>query len=162
MAKVKEWFEGRCIMQTALDAYKVGQQGDTIVFPFFSPDGELELVKYRDLENEKQTGKKKIWSNEDPEYHLWGWQAIDDDTREVVICEGEIDALTWFQQGVPALSVPNGGGKGNKQTIWIDNDYERLQRFACFQWKLLLQNLLGAFRPHPRDSSNILFFYRHL
>jgi twinkle protein len=127
--KIKEWFDDRCIMQKALDAYKVGQQGNTIVFPFFSPEEKLELVKYRDLDTEEQTGKKKIWSNSDPEYHLWGWQAISDDTREVVICEGEIDALSWFQQRVPALSVPHGGGDGDKQNVWIDNDYERLQRF---------------------------------
>ncbi len=126
---VKEWFEGRCIMETALDAYKIGQQGNTIVFPFFSPDGKLELVKYRDIEAEKQNGKKKIWSNPDPDYHLWGWQAVNDDVRDIVICEGEIDAMSWSQQGFPALSVPQGAGGGDKQIAWIENDYERLQRF---------------------------------
>ncbi len=126
---VKEWFAGRCIMGKALDAYKIGQQGNTIVFPFFSPEGNLELVKYRDLDLERQNGKKKIWSNSDPEYHLWGWQSIDDDARDIVICEGELDAMSWSQQGFPALSVPQGAGGGDKQTVWIKNDYERLQRF---------------------------------
>lgn len=126
---VLQWFEGRGIFQKSLDAYKVAQQGNTIVFPYLSPTGELELVKYRDLDAEQTSGKKKIWSNSDPEYHLWGWQAIDDNYRQVVICEGEIDALSFCQQDIPALSVPQGGGSGNKQEVWLENDYDRLERF---------------------------------
>lgn len=126
---VLQWFDDRGIFQKSLDAYKVGQQGETIIFPYLSPNGDLELVKYRDLAAEKDNGKKKIWSNIDPNYHLWGWQALDDNVRSIVICEGEIDALTWHQQGIPALSVPQGGGEGAKQTAWLENDYDRLERF---------------------------------
>ncbi|MBE0583490.1 MAG: hypothetical protein IH612_06950, partial [Desulfofustis sp.] len=122
---ILRWFESRGIFQRSLDAYQVGQQGDKIIiFPYLSPEGELDLVKYRDIEAETKSGKKKIWSNPDPEYHLFGWQAVDDDTRYVVICEGEIDALTFFQQGIPALSVPQGGGDGAKQSAWLDNDFD--------------------------------------
>jgi twinkle protein len=127
--QIASWFEGRAIFPKSLDAYKVAQQRNTIVFPFLSPSGEFELVKYRDLDAEKDGGKKKIWSNNDPEYHLFGWQAISDNDRSVVICEGEIDALSWYQQGIPALSIPQGAGGGDKQTVWIENDYDRLQRF---------------------------------
>lgn len=126
---VLKWFEGRGIFQKSLDAYRVGQQGNTIVFPFFSPAGELELIKYRDLDAEKACGKKKIWSNADPEYHLWGWQALDGNSRHVVLCEGEIDALSWHQQGIAALSVPQGGGDGAKQAAWLENDFDLLERF---------------------------------
>lgn len=127
--QILQWFEKRGIFQKSLDAYRVGQQDMTIVFPYISPTGDLELVKYRDLGAEKVNGKKKIWSNVDPDYHLWGWHAIDDNTRQIVICEGEIDALTWHQQRIPALSVPQGGGDGAKQTAWLENDYDRLERF---------------------------------
>jgi len=124
--EVLSWFESRAIFEKSLNAYKVGQKdGTTIVFPFLSPSGDLELVKFRDI-NLDSNGKKKIWSNDDPDYHLWGWQAIGDNDREVVICEGEIDALSWYQQGFPALSVPSGAGN---QTAWIENDFERLERF---------------------------------
>jgi twinkle protein len=126
---ITSWFEGRNIFPKSLEAYKVGQKGSTIVFPFLSPKGDLELVKYRDISAEENGGKKKIWSNEDPQYHLWGWQAIDDNVRDIVICEGEIDALSWYQQGIPALSIPQGAGGGDKQETWIQNDYDRLQRF---------------------------------
>ena len=126
---VADWFLGRGITKSTLDAYKIGQQGNTIVFPFLSPEGKLELVKYRDLDAEKDGKKKKIWSNQDPEYHLFGWQAISDNDRAVVLTEGEPDAMSYFQQGIPALSIPQGAGDGEKQQAWIRNDFERLERF---------------------------------
>jgi len=126
--KPLEWLKSRNIQDSAITAFKVGAHGNTLVFPFLSPDGSIELVKYRDLDSE-EGGKKKIWSNKDPEYHLWGWQAIPNNARTVVICEGEIDALSWYGQGHASLSIPQGAGSGDKQEIWINNDYDRLLRF---------------------------------
>lgn len=123
---VLDWFENRGIAQKTIESYRIGQQGSVIVFPFISPEGELELVKFRDTAAE---GGKKIWSNSDPDYHLFGWQSITDNDRHVVITEGEIDAMTYHQQGFPALSIPQGAGDGDKQKVWISNDYERLERF---------------------------------
>lgn len=56
---------------------------------------------------------------------LFGWQAIPESTRRLVITEGEIDALSVASQGIPAVSVPFGAG--NHQ--WIETDWERLERF---------------------------------
>jgi len=39
-----------------------------------------------------------------------------------------MDCMTYHQCGIPALSVPNGGGGGAKQD-WIFSDYDRLSRF---------------------------------
>lgn len=47
------------------------------------------------------------------------------DGGELVICEGEIDAITWAQFGYPAVSVPSGA----KYLGWIDLCWEWLQRF---------------------------------
>lgn len=46
--------------------------------------------------------------------------------RGLVICEGEIDALSWAQYEWPAVSVPNGAGSLN----WIDQCWPYLERFA--------------------------------
>src|SRR5690606_1191767 len=59
---------------------------------------------------------------------LFGWQAIPENVREVVLTEGELDALSWAAYGYPAMSVPYGGGKGAKQQ-WIESEYDRLDRF---------------------------------
>jgi DNA primase len=45
---------------------------------------------------------------------------------ELVICEGEIDAITWATYGFAAVSVPGGA----KYTGWIDLCWEWLERFS--------------------------------
>lgn len=116
--------EVRNIPGHVLDAYRVGERGDEIVFPFLLPDGVLALVKTRKAED--GAAPKPTAANCEPV--LFGWQAIPDDAREVIITEGEIDALSWAAYGYPAMSVPFGGGKGGKQA-WIENEFERLDRF---------------------------------
>ncbi|EIM5533249.1 toprim domain-containing protein [Salmonella enterica subsp. enterica] len=97
-----------------------------IAFPYLR-DGELKQVKR--LGTERHNGKKIIMAEADCEPCLFGWQAMSPTERNlVVICEGEIDAMTIYQYGFPALSVPFGGGTGAKQQ-WIDTEFENLSRF---------------------------------
>lgn len=117
------WAEKRKIQPETLKAFKIAQKDNAVVFPFISPEGELELVKYRGIES------KKIWSNKNPIPCLFGWQAVKDNDRDIIICEGEWDACAWFQAGHPALSVPFGGGTGRKQEDWINYEFHRLERF---------------------------------
>jgi twinkle protein len=100
-------------------------KGTFIVFPSFR-DGVLLAVKY--LHTERREGKKFTLVEPGCEPVCFGWQAIDTNSREVTISEGEIDAITLFQYGFPAVSVPFGGGKGDKQQ-WVDSDWEHLSRF---------------------------------
>ncbi|MBF0339688.1 MAG: AAA family ATPase [Magnetococcales bacterium] len=129
----------RRLSREALMAYRVmtvdrigpweeGKQawfGDWIGFPSYHED-DLKLVKYLNLE--RKDGKKIILPEPGCEPILFGWQAIPDDAREVVITEGEIDAITAWDYGLPALSVPFGGGAGAKQQ-WLDSEFPRLDRF---------------------------------
>ena len=99
--------------------------GPWIVLPFMR-DNELIGVKY--LHVNRRDGKKFTLVEPDCAPTLFGWHAIPDDARTVVLCEGEIDALSLYQYGHPAMSVPFGGGKGDKQQ-WVDYDWEHLERF---------------------------------
>jgi twinkle protein len=114
----------RNVSAAAIEAYKVGEAGDEIIFPFLLPDGTLALAKAR----KAAAGASPKPTAADCEPVLFGWQAIPASAREVVITEGEIDALSMFDYGRPAMSVPFGGGKGAKQQ-WIENDFERMERF---------------------------------
>src|SRR5690625_97466 len=116
--------EARNIPGEVLASYRVGEQGSRIVFPFLLPDGELALVKVRDAVN----GAAPKPTEAACEPVLFGWQALPDDARNVVITEGEIDALSMAAYCYPALSVPLGGGGGDKQR-WIENEFERMERF---------------------------------
>lgn len=123
--KVRDYLmEVRNLPSHVLDAYKIGEQGDMIVFPFLLPDGDLAMAKVRKAEDGARP--KPTAANCEPV--LFGWQAVPPQTREIIITEGEIDALSWAAYGFAAMSVPFGGGAGEKQA-WIQNDFERMERF---------------------------------
>ena len=113
----------RKLTSDAIEAYKIGEDGENIIFPFMHGN-ELVMAKYRpaiDGGTPKPTtaGCKPV---------LFGWQAIPEDARSVTITEGEIDAMSMWDYGFPALSLPFGGGKGAKHA-WIDHEYHRLDQF---------------------------------
>ena len=84
------------------------------------------FVKFLGID--RPLGKKVTRVEPGCEPILFGWQAIPDDAREVVIEEGELNALSLWDYGRPALGVPFGAGGGAKQR-WIESEYVRLQRF---------------------------------
>jgi twinkle protein len=124
-SRVRDYLtEDRNLPADVLTRYKIAQQGDSIVFPFKLPNGETALIKRRKAED----GAKPAPTEADCEPVLFGWQAVSDDVRDIVLTEGEIDALSWAAYGYTALSLPFGGGGGGKQQ-WIENEYERMARF---------------------------------
>lgn len=106
-------------------SYEIPHSNDEIVFNYIR-DGELIFVKT--LKLERKNNDKQIFVSANSEPCLFGWHLIPKTAREVVICEGELDAMSFHQYGIPALSVPFGGGKGDKQK-WIEFEYDRLARF---------------------------------
>ncbi len=119
-----DWLMSRGISLQTVEAFKVVEQvrdGKTYaVFPYLR-DGEYVNGKYRNVAD-----KKDMRQEGGAEPCLFGWHLIEPRCRRVAICEGEIDAMTLHQVGIPALSV--NAGAGNHQ--WIDNDWERLDRFS--------------------------------
>lgn len=84
------------------------EQDTVIAFPY-QRDGEIVHIKYRSII------QKRFWSSKDTEaivYNLDGCQGA----MNVVIVEGELDALALMSVGIASvLSVPNGAfGPGQK------------------------------------------------
>jgi twinkle protein len=132
----------RMLTEDTIKAYNVGEcdkigpwkgwkrekpwDGPWMIFPY-RKDDTLLSVKYLHLELNK-SGKKQTLVEANCQPSLFGWKVIKSNDRVVTICEGEIDAMSLFQYGHPALSVPFGGGKGDKQQ-WIEYEWENLQQF---------------------------------
>ena len=108
-----------------ISAYEIGERNHEIVFPYFR-DNELIFIKY--LKLQRTNNKKQMSVEPNCEPCLFGWHMIPNNARSITICEGEIDAMTFYQYGLPALSVPFGGGGGDKQR-WIEQEFDRLAIF---------------------------------
>ncbi|SMF24132.1 twinkle protein [Trinickia caryophylli] len=127
---IGEWLSDSGLTEATIDAFKICEQvrGDVTyaVFPYLR-DGELINAKYRNI-----ASKADMRQEAGAEPCLFGWHLIDPRQRSVAITEGEIDAMTLHQVGIPALSV--NAGAGNHQ--WLDNDWSKLERFStiylCF------------------------------
>lgn len=116
---VMQWLQSvRKITPDTAKTFKLACKKGALMFPYIR-DGELIFAKYRAVP------EKKFWTEADCEPALFGWQAIPADTRVLIIVEGELDALAMYEYGFPALSVPFGGGTGDKQA-WIEHEFDRL------------------------------------
>jgi twinkle protein len=128
----------RKLTQETINAFRIGQQGREIVFPYWR-DSDLVLVKYlsldRSISEQHPGGKKQIRVEPNCEPCLFGWHLVPARSRSITICEGELDAMSLYQYGVPALSVPFGGGRGDKHR-WLEYEFDRLAAFdeiyLCF------------------------------
>lgn len=120
-SNVMAWLEGRGLTPETIAAFRLGANAeDTAVLMPYIRDGEVVNVKTRVI------AEKKMYQAKDAEPCLFGWHLIDPKLRSIVITEGEIDAMTLHQVGIPALS--GNQGAGNHQ--WIDSDFQRLERFS--------------------------------
>ena len=130
--KLVKWFEGRGISQRTLLTYKISEKKEylpqtektenCIVFPFFRND-ELINLKFRDgKKNFKlSSGSELIWFNYDAILKY----------EEIIICEGEIDALSFIQAGFEnVISVPNGANIGKME--YFDSSFEDLNKVKSF------------------------------
>jgi len=115
----------RKLTLATIQVFRIGQHGNEIAFPYIR-DEEVIFTKY--LKLERNNGKKQIRVEPNCEPCLFGWHMIPTTSRSVIICEGEIDAMTLYQYGLPAISVPFGAGGGKKHE-WIEYEFERLAIF---------------------------------
>lgn len=130
-----EYLAKRGISKETCEAFKISDADvfnhkdktnlNGMAFPYIR-DGELKLIKK--VAFDRPEGKKVINASADSEPCLFGWQTMPNDMRICIICEGEIDAMSFYEYGLPAFSVPFGGGKGAKQQ-WIDYEFHNLDRF---------------------------------
>jgi twinkle protein len=122
-SKVVEWFKSRGISQGTLEDLNVsegleympqtGKEENTIKFNYFMGN-QLINIKYRDgRKNFKlYKGAEKVFYNIN--------SIVNNDT--CVIVEGEIDALSLHEAGVPnVVSVPNGATLNHNNLDYLDN-----------------------------------------
>jgi len=121
---VFNYLQKRKLSKQTIEHFKVCAQDNIVMFPYYK-NGELVNVKYRDI-----TDKKKMWMEKDAEPVLFNRDNIE--TKDIIIVEGEYDAMAFYEYGYEVVSVPN-GATGN---AWIDVEWDYLNTFnniiLCF------------------------------
>lgn len=124
-----EWLEGRGIDLEFARSRGLGvvhnpppqhqHMNGRLSIPYLTDAGPVAIVsrciqnhKCAEVPNHKKVAKPRGQGN-----LLYGVQAASWADEWIVVCEGEIDALTWQQVGVPALSVP---GAENWKDHWVN------------------------------------------
>lgn len=118
--KSVKWFTGRMISQDTLNKMKIysdneympkyGKEIEVMCFPYFL-NGKLKNIKFRGAEKSFKlySGAELIFYNIDQLK----------DAESIIIVEGEIDCLTFIENGYEnVISVPNGA---NKNIEYLDN-----------------------------------------
>jgi twinkle protein len=114
--KAREYLKTRKLSDKVIDKFQIKQVNGDIAFPYYK-DNELVNVKYRSIK------EKKFRQEKNAEPTLFGRDLLSGDM--VILTEGEIDALSYYEYGLKAVSVP--WGAGNLQ--WIENEWNYLQQF---------------------------------
>lgn len=118
-----KWFEGRGISQFTLRRMKVSEGKEfmpqdnkvcnTVQFNYFRNE-ILINVKYR-------TGNKHFKLFKDGELIFYNLDGIKE-SESVIITEGEIDVLSFYEAGFRnVISVPNGASTGKNNLQYLDN-----------------------------------------
>ena len=128
--------ETRKITSETLQRFRVAscQAGKGIAFLSYGGDPEtIQMIKYLALDRDEH-GKKKIWAETGSKKVLFGKHAVNPSHSVLVICEGELDAMSVSQCGYSAVSVPFGakwetdnGSDPNQE--WITNDWAFLENY---------------------------------
>jgi twinkle protein len=120
--KAVKWFEGRMISQATLREMKIfsdkvwmpqfNKEVEVMCYPYFI-DGNLVNIKYR--------GPQKSFKMvKDAELVFFNLDCLKDEPNELIIVEGEMDALSFIDAGFKnVISVPNGAGSTDMP--YLDN-----------------------------------------
>ena len=131
---ILEWFLMRGLSRKTVTSYNVaqalkyseGNQRLMIAFNYYR-DNELVSVKYRRAVHEKPYGYSQ---DKGTEQIFYGLHMLPEAPDELIICEGEVDALSVYEAtGKPALSVPAGGqteykGENDKSFHFLEDQRE--------------------------------------
>lgn len=141
--KAVQYFQSRLIGQEVIKRMNITWKDGFICFPYYK-QGHIYNVKHRNNKKEfrLEKGGSLIWYNYDA--------ILQND--EVIIVEGEFDALAFMQCGYQnVISVPNGANGGT----YIDNSIEDLEKVKTFylctdndtKGKQLETELINRLRP---------------
>ena len=107
-----EYLKKRGISSEIAKKYEITIKQETnniLVFPFYDEKGELQFIKYRKTDFDKEKDKNKEWCEKDCKPILFGMKQCNEKFDRLVLTEGQLDSLSVAEAGIEnAVSVPTG------------------------------------------------------
>jgi hypothetical protein len=125
-----EWLEiRRGLNPDTLQRYGIGWNGQRFTIPVYDDAGKLVNIRQY---SHTLDPKMKNWPGWGSPPRLYPINIFLDDPKEVMICEGELDALICNQQGLPAVTGTSGAkSTGRWRENWSDW-FKGLTVYVCF------------------------------
>lgn len=140
------YLEGRGISRNVTEQYQITTKKDDdniLIFPFYDDDGDLQFIKYRKTNFDKEKDKNKEWCESQCRPILFGMDHCDPLDGPLVLTEGQIDSLSCTEAGIRnAVSVPTGA----KGFTWIPYCWDFMSRYET----------LIVFGDHEGDTITLL------
>lgn len=124
------YLTGRGISEEVVRRYEiVTTDGDSnvMLFPFYGENGDIEFIKFRQINYDKTKGGSKEWCAKDGRSILFGMNHCDPVANDtLIVTEGQIDQLSVITAGIPnAVSVP----MGKNGWTWIPHCWDWVHQF---------------------------------
>ena len=124
-----EYLAKRGISSEIAKKYEITIKQETnniLVFPFYDEKGELQFIKYRKTDFDKEKDKNKEWCEKDCKPILFGMKQCNEKFDRLVLTEGQLDSLSVAEAGIEnAVSVPTGANG----FTWIPYCWDWLTKF---------------------------------
>lgn len=76
-----------------------------LAIPYLTPSGVVNL-RFRCIESHECDGHAKYLSLPDAGTNLFNVLDLKKDSPHIVVCEGELDTISWSLAGIPAVGLP--------------------------------------------------------
>ena len=124
-----DYLKKRGISSEIAKKYEITIKQETnniLVFPFYDEKGELQFIKYRKTDFDKEKDKNKEWCEKDCKPILFGMKQCNEKFGRLVLTEGQLDSLSVAEAGIEnAVSVPTGANG----FTWIPYCWDWLTKF---------------------------------
>lgn len=129
------WFRSRGLTDDTIREARLGYDGFRYTIPVYGEDRTLRTIRYRADYTRLPERVARGYSDEEgilwkpiPKYcgitgrnglYLYGAHWIPHDTKYVILCEGELDALLLHQLGYVAISATNGANQARRLPLLV-------------------------------------------
>jgi len=123
--KLIDYFDSRAISENTISHFEVTSKNGRMFFNIKDENGVLCNIKGRQIGDFENSKDKKYSQTKSAKNALFGMNKIKK-FDEIIICEGEIDAMSIYEAGYQNIvSVPS----GSANLTWINQNFDWLEKF---------------------------------